>query len=183
MRESIALLLEKIVDWLRSGEGIDVPFGLTESNLEPAGTLRGDGVPLTSARHTDYVDTDGRPIHECPMPTAKAVVDAIMDRPIEFVDWKSLPHEARLRWSNDARLVLTNPAFISICGKMIDQAKKTNGELVKILIESGTRYSKDFQQLQDVRMTINGIELVREELEKMLYREQPESTEDLNAAV
>lgn len=151
--------------------------GFSEASLEPAV----DGLPLHSGLHPGL--TFPVAVHECPKPTATDVVNCILDRPIEWVDWKSLPHEARLHWSNDAQAVLNNPAFISLCGKMKDDARKTNGELVKTLIESGFRYSENLQAMKDVRMTINGIELIRENLEAMLYAEQPTTTEDIQAGI
>lgn len=136
----------------------------------------GDGLPLPLARHVDKIS------HECPVPTATDVVNRILDRPIEWVDWKSLPEDARLQWSNDARSVLRNRAFISLCGKVVEQANKTNGELVKVLIESGVRYSETVQQMKDIRMTINGIELIRENLEKMLYQVDEPTMDDIHSA-
>lgn len=185
MRERIALFLESLADWMR---GKPMPR-FSEAALEAA-----DGLPLPSdfhrsftlARHTDHVDVDGNKIQGIdspPQPTATDVVNHILDRPIEWVNWKALPPEARLQWSNDAVAVLRNRAFISLCGRTIDREDKTNGELVKTLIESGFRHSETVEQLRNMRMTINGIELIRENLEKMMYQIDEPTMDDLNAAV
>lgn len=138
--------------------------------------VRGETSPVSRCAETS-------PPHVCPAPpepTAQALVDHVLGRPIEWVDWRSLPHEARLQWGNNALSVLRNPAFVSLCGQALDAEKgKTNGELVKNIIESGFRHSSDYEDLKDARMTVNGIELVREKLEEMLYSEQESTQEDL----
>lgn len=119
---------------------------------------------------------------EVKKPTARDVVDAILDRPIEWVDWRELPYEARKNWGGNAKIVLENQAFQAVFGKK-DKGVLTNGELVKGLIESAVRKSNNWQQIQDVRMTINGIELARELLEEMLFKEVVPTTDNINSAI
>jgi chemotaxis regulatin CheY-phosphate phosphatase CheZ len=113
-------------------------------------------------------------------PTALALTESVTGREIAWTKWKEMPMDARKVWSDNAKSVLLNQAFISLCGKTYGN-EKTNGELVKLLMEHGMRYAKDFEELHGIRMTINGIELIREHLESMLIEEQKkQSTEPFN---
>lgn len=119
--------------------------------------------------------------HVCPLPTATGVINNILKRKIIWTAWKKMSLEGRKAWSLQAEQLLRNPVFVSLCGRVID-GEKTNGELVKNLLESGVRYAEDYEQMKDIRMTINGAELIREMAEEMLYQEQPETHDDVNAA-
>lgn len=121
-------------------------------------------------------------VEEPKKPTARDLVDSILDRPIEWVDWRKLPHDARKNWGGNAKNVLENQAFQAVFGKK-ENGVLTNGELVKGLIESAIRKSTNWQQVQDVRMTINGIELARELLEEMLFKEVEPMNEEPNSAI
>lgn len=110
-------------------------------------------------------------------PTARDLTDAVTARPIAWTNWKEMPMDARKVWSDNAKSVLLNPAFISLCGKGYGK-DKTNGELVKLLIEHGIRHAKDYDELQGIRMTMNGIELIREHLESMLIEEQKKPSDE-----
>lgn len=138
--------------------------------------VRGETSPVSRCADTPVP-------HACPAPpepTAKALVDHVLGRPLEWVDWRSLPTEARIRWGNDALSALRNPCIVSLCGQSLDLQKgKTNGELVKNIVEAGFRQSDGYRQLKDARMVVSGIELVREKLEEMLYHEQEPTQEDL----
>lgn len=112
-------------------------------------------------------------------PNAVDVVNKILNRPIVWTEYRKLPEGDRKSWGQFAMELLRNPVFISICGRIVD-GEKTNGELVKTLIESGMRYCEDFQGMKDIRMTINGIELVRELVEDSLYQETKETFDNLN---
>lgn len=113
----------------------------------------------------------------------RGVVDAIMDRPLQWVNWRDLPLDARRTWSNDAKAVLSNQAFIALCGSIDKNGQPTNGELAKDIIEHIGRYSKDHAETRDMRMTLNGIELIRDRLSEMVIDEYQPSNEEPNAAV
>jgi hypothetical protein len=117
-------------------------------------------------------------------PTAKALTDSILDRPIEWVRWSEMPEDARRHWADMAKSALNNEALQSLIGKSerIGQ-RATNGEIVKRCIESIARHSKSHEETEAIRMTINGMELVRELLEEMLLPVEVESTEDIHAAI
>ena len=105
----------------------------------------------------------------------------ILERPIEWIDMQAMPMEVRTAMSAEARAVLENRAFQSLCGKM--GPERTNGELVKTLIEHIARYAITEQEMMNMRMTINGIELIRGYLEAMLVPKAEESRDDLNASI
>jgi len=116
-------------------------------------------------------------------PTIQYLICKILDRPIRWIDWKSLGKEDKLAWGREAKSVLENRAFKSLCGYKKQDGTKINGELVKVIMESGFRHSGDYQSLRDARMIICGIERIWEELESMLYEEEKETNENLNAVI
>lgn len=119
--------------------------------------------------------------HNC---TPQEVVNTVLDRPIVWTDLESMPLEVRRRWGADARAILTNPVFISLVGRsglIFDTA--TSGEMAKNLVEHIARYAKSFEEVRDLRMTINGIELIRKELERALFEEKKPTEEEPNAPI
>lgn len=119
--------------------------------------------------------------HECPEITATAVINRILRRPITWVDKSKLDIPNRKAWSGHARSLIDNPLFQAICGKIGNtEAEDTSGELVKIIIEHIAKHSKNHEETRDLRMTINGIERVREEVASWLFNESTSSMEGLN---
>jgi hypothetical protein len=114
--------------------------------------------------------------------TASKFVDTLLERPIEWIKWEGLPPDQRLYWSNNAQSILSNPVFQSLCGKDQDGIK-TNGELVKQIIENSFRQSSNYDMIKDARMTINGIELIREKLQEMLYSKPNETHDNIYSAL
>lgn len=119
-----------------------------------------------------------------PAPTARGVVDYILERPIEWVDWKGMPIDLRRAWGQKAKTALENDALCSIIGKSaLVHATESNGEIVKRCIEAVARRSHNHDETNGIRMTINGMELVRELLEEMLWTEDRDSQDDPNAPI
>ncbi len=114
-----------------------------------------------------------------PALTAQNLVQSILGRPINWVNWRALPNSTRKAWRASAKECLNNQAFIALCGKTID-GEVSNGELVKDLLEFAAKDAVSFTQVQDMRMTINGIQLIREKLEEMRFEEPSESIETIN---
>jgi hypothetical protein len=117
-------------------------------------------------------------VEEPALITSSDLVNAIMERPIEWVNWKALPQQERNAWSQEAQQVLRNRAFISLCG-----SNETNGELVKVLIEHIARYTKNHDETRDMRMTISGIELIRENLEAMVALQPLPSKDNVHSVI
>lgn len=110
--------------------------------------------------------------------SASKFVDYILERPIEWIKWRELNADQRQFWSNNAQAILNNPVFQSLIGK-----EGTNGELVKMIIDNSFRQSKNYDMIKDARMTINGIELIREKLQEMLYNKPIETHDEINSAI
>ena len=108
--------------------------------------------------------------HDC----LSSLVGGILDRPIQWVKWREFNRDQRRMWGNEARALLENPVFRSLCG-----TKETSGEIVKDLIEKTFRYSERHEQTRDARMIMCGIELIREKVEEMLWNEQNETRDDI----
>jgi hypothetical protein len=77
-------------------------------------------------------------------------VEDILGREIKYLDVSKLTDEGRLAIYNEAQLLLRNRVFQSLVGK------------AKNIIEQISRYSKNFDEVRDLRMTINGVELIRQ---------------------
>lgn len=136
---------------------------------------------VTKAVSTDYVDLDGRAIKE--KPTATAVVDSILDRPIVFFRWQMLSPQERRNWGAEAKAALSNRALQAIFGKSALLGEEaTNGEYVKIVIEDIARYSRSQEQTENMRHLIIGVEKMREMLEDMcVERSEPQEVKEPNA--
>jgi len=117
--------------------------------------------------------------------TVKDVVNQVLDRPLVFVDWRSLPIEARRRWGGDARGALQNKALQALIGRsgLIGEGEETTGELVKDCIEHIARNDNNFEEVPNMRMTINDIELIKKTLEDMLYLEPIETKDNLTSSI
>lgn len=116
--------------------------------------------------------------------TAKELVNSILDREIVWVDWKSLPTDARKAWGKDAEQALHNRTLQSLIGKSSAiGGMNTSGELVKRCIEQIARRSKSHDETHDTRMIMCGVELIRELLEEMLVSEGHETKENLNEPI
>lgn len=120
-------------------------------------------------------------VHKC---SSRTVINQILDRPLEWVEWKELPLDARKQWSNEAVALLNNRVFQSICGKSsLVGGKVSNGEYVKILIENIARHAKSFEETNNARQIILAIDRIKEMVEEMVIVERQVSQGDLNAAI
>ena len=120
--------------------------------------------------------------HKCPEPTATDVIEKVLKRPIQWVDKSKLDLANRRVWGGHARSLTDNPLFQAICGKIgSDPSEDTSGELVKIMIEHIAKHSKNHEETRDLRMCINGIERIREEVNSWLFFENTSTNEELNA--
>lgn len=113
------------------------------------------------------------PKNNKPKPKATDVVNAILDREIKFVDLSQLPLEARKALGNSAMAALANEAIILLLGKSsaLKQGPETTGLVTKDILEYGMRHAKDVEELEALRYTLNGAELIREKLEALLFAE------------
>ena len=120
---------------------------------------------------------------EKPKPTATAVVDQILDRPIVFFRWQMLSPQERRNWGAEAKAALSNRALQAIFGKSALLGEEaTNGEYVKIVIEDIARYSRSQEQTDNMRHLIIGVEKMREMLEDMcVERSEPQEVKEPNA--
>lgn len=117
-------------------------------------------------------------------PTARHVVNRILDREIKWVNWQAMPEDKRRSWADQAKSALGNQALQSLIGVSETLGEKaTNGEIVRRCIENIAKRSKDHRETENMRMIINGVELIRELLEEMLLPSQKESMEDIHAPI
>jgi hypothetical protein len=107
---------------------------------------------------------------EVATPNAIELVNSILDRPINWIKWDQMPRQQRKAWSDTALVALNNEALVSLIGTEKDGIK-TNGELIKNLIEHSARYAVEKEEMRDMRMIICGVELVRDKLQEMIYIE------------
>lgn len=89
------------------------------------------------------------------VPTARDVVEQIFDRGIEWYDWNEGPIELRRQAYQDAQYFLNSEHIQNVINYLIATGSKT----AVLQNDPGSRAIRDFQ------MTINGIELLREELQ------------------
>lgn len=92
---------------------------------------------------------------EKPTPTARDVVEQIFDRGIEWYDWNEGPIELRREAYRDAQYFLNSTHIQNVIHYLIATGSKT----AVLQNDPESRAVRDFQ------MTINGIELLREELQ------------------
>ena len=115
--------------------------------------------------------------------TSKDLVETILRNDIVWIDKDKMNPTDRLAWGNEARALLENRVFQSLVGRIDADGNKTNGEIVKNLIEGCARQSKDYDDVKFMRATINGIELIREYAEDLLIKKVEETHDDPYAAV
>ena len=88
----------------------------------------------------------------------------ILNRDIKWIDVAGMDETQLAEWQANAKSALDNPVIKSLIGGIDDNGNLTNGEIVKNLIEYIARNSKDHGETRDLRMTINGAELIRQYL-------------------
>ena len=140
---------------------------------------------LDNVQPLDYSDEE-YPHFEEQKPTAGAVINAILDRPIAWVDWQKLSPQERRNWGSAAREALQNRALQSIFGKssVVNNGEATNGEYVKMVIEAIARSSRSQDETERMKHLIIGIEKMREMLEEMcIEQEVPEKVKEPYAAI
>jgi len=111
--------------------------------------------------------------------TPTEYVDAFLSRPMVWTDWRGMDLESRREWAKDAKNLLENRVFRSFCGYRDRSGIKTNGEMSKDIIEHLARHAKDYQEVIALRMTMNGIELVRDRVEESLLPEDRPSSDGI----
>ena len=93
------------------------------------------------------------------------VVENILKRKIKWVDASKMSIDQSIAWYNEAQALLKNKVFISLAGGTDKDGSITNGELVKELIEEVARSAQDWEQVRDIRVSINAIEMIRNKVE------------------
>jgi hypothetical protein len=96
----------------------------------------------------------------------KRVLESVMNREIKWIDWENMSKQAREDWFNSANALIKNSVFKHLFGSQ-DGNEWTNGMLVKTLLEVGVIEATP-STIRDIQMTINGIELCRQELDKIV---------------
>lgn len=120
--------------------------------------------------------------HKCPEPTAEAVIENILRRPLAWVDMKKMDTNTRRTWGGHALSLLNNPLFQALSGTVgLNGDKDTSGELAKDIIEHIAKQSRDHAETRDLRMTLNGIELLRERAKNWLYLDTESTNNEPNA--
>jgi len=104
---------------------------------------------------------------------AADVIEEILNKGISWYDYKELSTVEQKKYYNQAQLILDNPVF-----------QNEMNHFIKDLVEHIAYKSKDFQEVRDLRMTINGVKAFADRLGNIENIEEKEkSTEDLNSAI
>lgn len=103
---------------------------------------------------------------------ASAVVANVLDRGIDWFDHTKLSREKRLKYFTDAQAALRNET-------LQNEAK----HIIADLVEHIAKQTRDFREVENLRMTINGIQLLKERLESIPDPNKEESRDDLYNAI
>lgn len=87
---------------------------------------------------------------------SKCLLEKILCRPLNWVDTSNFSENEQRIWHGEAQALLRNPVFVSLCGD-----SKSNGEIVKDLIEYIAKNSKNFEEVLYLRAKIAGVELIK----------------------
>lgn len=82
------------------------------------------------------------------------VIEKIIGRGIGWYDFEELQIDKKLEYINKAKEIVENPVFLN----------EINCAVTDVIKEIALK-SQDFDQVKDLRMTINGLELLKERLE------------------
>lgn len=101
-----------------------------------------------------------------------AVIEAVMQRGIEWYDVGSQDFQTQFAYFNDAQAMLKNPAFINECNHLrADWARFAVAE------------AKDFDAVHAVRMSVSALELLTERLQSIPDPRRNEVSEDPHALI
>jgi hypothetical protein len=100
------------------------------------------------------------------------VIENILKRDISFYPYEKLDYESQLSYYADAQSILNNEVF-----------KNETNHLIADWIEHLAYRSKSFEDVKDIRMTINGLEFFKERLKKITNPEKEQSFEELDSAI
>ena len=96
-----------------------------------------------------------------------------MGQGVKWYDYKELSVVEQKKYYTQAQLILDNPVF-----------KNEINHFIKDLVEHIAYKSKDFGEVRDLRMTINGVKALSDRLESIEnIPDQEISIEDLNSAI
>lgn len=137
---------------------------------------------MFNKKYIEHIERENKELKER-LRVAKHWPAELLERSIVWIDKDKMSQPDRERWANDAKALLDNPVFQSLVGKIERNGTKTNGELVKNLIEGIARNSKDFDEVKFLRATINGVELIREYAEDLLITKPIETFNSLNEPI
>lgn len=85
---------------------------------------------------------------------AQEVVAKVLGRGIKYFDYTGMKHDEKVKYYNDAQAALRN--------KTIQNEVK---HIVADLVEHIAKRSQSIEEVSEIRMTINGIEMLKEYLE------------------
>lgn len=100
------------------------------------------------------------------------VIEKTLQRDISFYPYEKLDHESQRNYYADAQSILNNEVF-----------KNETKHLIADWVEFIAYRSKDHNTTENIRMTINGLELLKERLGKITNPDKIETKEDLDSAV
>jgi len=106
------------------------------------------------------------------MYSAMGVIKKILGRKLTWFDYSQMDHRSQEEYYKKAQEILRSDVF--------------NNEMksaITDLVEHMATKSKDFEEVRDLRMTINGLELFRERLQQIENPNKKESMEDLDAPI
>lgn len=94
--------------------------------------------------------------------TSELVLEKIMKRGIEWFDYDKLDENAKKRYYADIQAVIKNGSFINELNHLIaDQ------------VEYIAREAKNWDEVMNIRMTINAVDMIKERLESVPDPRQP----------
>jgi len=111
-------------------------------------------------------------IIEKPVGDPTLVVEQVLGRGIEWFDYNELSQSDLQAYYQNAQLILKNPVFTNEVSRIVADCMKW-----------ALREAKDFDSVRDMRMNINGIELLKERLGAIPNPLKVVNEEDLHSAI
>jgi hypothetical protein len=97
------------------------------------------------------------------------IIEKIMQKSIEWYDWNEIKDgNDKAEYINEARKILDSEVF-----------KNETNAIISDIIKHIATTAKDYDEVIDLRMTINGLELLKERLERIHQPVDTETKEDL----
>jgi len=104
--------------------------------------------------------------------STKAVIDRVTNNGISWFDYEKLSPQDLRQYHGDAQLLLENRVF-----------KNEFNRIVKESMVWALKESPDFEAVRDMRMNVNGLQLLKDRAENIPNPDKKVSTENIHEAI